>query len=50
MKDMIETWKVIVLLVQCFCLGGSLFSENEMSKTILRAILGICFLIALVGF
>ena len=46
----IETWKVIVLLIDLFCLGGSLFCENETAKDIMYGIIGLCFIIALFGF
>ena len=46
----VEAWKVIVLLVQFFCLGGSLFCENESAKTIMQVIIALCFIVALIGF
>lgn len=48
MLKQIETWKVIILEIQFWCIGGITFSKNETVKTILGFGVALCFFVILI--
>jgi hypothetical protein len=49
MKEYIESWKALVLIVEFFCLGGSLFADTRsIAKWIMNAVCIICGIIIIV--
>lgn len=47
MVETVNTWKVIFLIAESFCLGASTFSKNGTTKTILRVLTIIFAIITL---
>ena len=42
MKESIESWKAIVLAIEMFCLGGSIFAYSETAQNLLRVGMLVC--------
>ena len=51
MRESIETWKVLILIAEFFCFGGSLFTETgrtaQMVLTVLTCLFGIAYVLVI---
>lgn len=48
MRESIESWKAIVIAVEMFCLGGSVFAKSETTQIILRVGVILCAVVLFV--